>query len=316
MLIHSTKHTVYGTCRSRSDRYSGLVPVLALILAGLFTAASSTVGLYFDEVAIPYAVMSRGVVFDVQRVEVLKGPQGDLYGRNTTAGQINFVSNKPTGEFEAGFHGSYGRFGVFDLEGFASGGLGDQVQARLAFRTTQSSKGWQQSTTRDDTLGELNSNAVRALFNLQTSDRVNLLLNLHYVQDQSDNRANTAYDGTIAGLAPFSLPYTPLDQYFLPTGTHFGEVPPWYSTGDNRAADWTNSYTSPITGNTFDLRPRRDNELKGVSAKLEWDLGNMDLTSILTSVELGVKATLLEGRMQYLVQFESIGPGRPLAIDA
>lgn len=359
MLIN---YTVYGTCRSRSDRYRGLVPVVALIFAGLFTAtqvvasealeeivvtaqkreqgvndigitvnvftgeqlkdlgvfsaeqvaqftpgltvnesaatgvplytirgvgfqdystaASSTVGLYFDEVAIPYAVMSRGVVFDVQRVEVLKGPQGDLYGRNTTAGQINFVSNKPTGEFGAGFHGSYGRFGVLDLEGFASGALGDQVQARLAFRTTQSSKGWQQSTTRDDTLGELDSNAVRALFNFQASDTVNLLLNLHYVQDQSDNRADTAYDGTIAGLAPFSLPYTPLDQYFLPTGTHFGEVPPWYSTGDNRAADWTNSYTSPITGNTFDLRPRRDNELKGVSAKLEWDLGNMDLTSI------------------------------------
>ncbi len=64
------------------------------------TAASSTVGLYFDEVAVPYTVMSRGLMFDVNRVEVLKGPQGDLYGRNTTAGQINFVSNKPTEEFE------------------------------------------------------------------------------------------------------------------------------------------------------------------------------------------------------------------------
>jgi iron complex outermembrane receptor protein len=244
------------------------------------TAASSTVGLYFDEVAIPYTVMSRGVVFDVQRVEVLKGPQGDLYGRNTTAGQINFVSNKPTEEFEAGFHGSYGRFGIFDLEGFASGALGDQVQARLAFRTIQSSEGWQRSTTRDDTLGELDSNAIRALFSMQPSDTVDLLLNLHYVQDQSDNRANTPYDGTIIGLGEFSQPYTPLEEYFLPTGSHFGEVPPWYSTGDNRAADWTNSYTSPLTGKTFDLRPRRDNELKGVSAKLEWDLDTTTLTSI------------------------------------
>ena len=66
------------------------------------TAASSTVGIYFDEVAMPYTVMTRGLVFDTQRVEVLKGPQGDLYGRNTTAGQINFISNKPTEEFEAG----------------------------------------------------------------------------------------------------------------------------------------------------------------------------------------------------------------------
>tara|TARA_R110002110_G_C13470525_1_gene721029 strand:+ start:147844 stop:148389 length:546 start_codon:yes stop_codon:yes gene_type:complete len=60
------------------------------------TAASSTVGIYFDEVSMPYTVMTRGLVFDTERVEVLKGPQGDLYGRNTTAGQINFVSNKPT----------------------------------------------------------------------------------------------------------------------------------------------------------------------------------------------------------------------------
>ncbi len=244
------------------------------------TAASSTVGLYFDEVAIPYSVMSRGVMFDVQRVEVLKGPQGDLYGRNTTAGQINFVSNRPTEEFDAGFTASFGRFNVFDLEGFVSGAPGDNVQARLAFRTTQSNKGWQKSTTSDDTLGEIDSNAIRALLNFEPNDAINILLNFHYVQDKSDNRANTPYDGTLVGLGPFSNPYTPLDEYFLPTGAHFGAVPPWYSTGDNRAADWTNSYTSPITGNTFNLRPKRDNELKGISAKLEWELDKAELTSI------------------------------------
>jgi len=244
------------------------------------TAASSTVGLYFDEVAIPYTVMSRGVIFDVQRVEVLKGPQGDLYGRNTTAGQINFVSNQPSDEFAAGFNTSYGRFGIFNFEGFVTGALGDSVQARLAFKTTQSSKGWQKSTTRDDKLGKLDSTAVRALFNFDINENARILLNLHYVNDQSDNKANTPYDGSVNGLGEFALPYTPLDQYLLPTGSHFGETPPWYSTGDNRAADWTNSYTSPITGNTFNLRPRRDNQLKGLSAKLEWDLGNMELTSI------------------------------------
>ncbi len=244
------------------------------------TGASSTVGLYFDEVAIPYTVMSRGVIFDVQRVEVLKGPQGDLYGRNTTAGQINFVSNKPSDEFEAGITASYGRFGIFDFEGFLNGALGDSVQARLAFKTTQSSEGWQRSTTRDDKLGELDTSAVRALFNFDITENARILLNLHYVNDQSDNKANTVYDGSINDLGEFALPYTPLDQYLLPTGAHFGETPPWYSTGDNRAADWTNSYTSPITGNTFNLRPQRDNQLKGLSAKLEWDLGNMKLTSI------------------------------------
>ncbi|MEM6575772.1 MAG: TonB-dependent receptor [Pseudomonadota bacterium] len=244
------------------------------------TGASSTVGLYFDEVAIPYTVMSRGLLFDVERVEVLKGPQGDLYGRNTTAGQINFVSRKPTEEFDASVVINYGRFNTVDVEGFVSGPLSDRVQGRFAMKTTQSNEGWQQSATRDDELGEKDVTAVRGMLNFDLSDSATLLVNVHHVDDQSDNRANTAYDGRIVGLGEFVNPYTPLDQYILPTGQFFGQTPPWYRTGDNEIADWTNSYTSPITGRTFDLRPQRDNQLTGISAKLEWDIGGMTLTSI------------------------------------
>ena len=242
------------------------------------TAASSTVGLYFDEVAIPYTVMSRGLVFDTQRVEVLKGPQGDLYGRNTTAGQINFVSNKPSQEFESGFTAGFGRFNVFDLEGFVSGGLSDAIQARLAFKTIQSTAGWQKSLTREDQLGEKDATALRALLNIDLTDSTSLLFNLHAVDDQSENKANTAYNGTIEGRNEFERPYTPLDQYLF--GTKADETPPWYSTDDNRAAGWTNSYTSPISGRTFNLRPRRDNTLRGLSAKLEMGLRGMTLTAI------------------------------------
>lgn len=244
------------------------------------TAASSTVGLYFDEVSIPYSVMSRGLVFDVSRVEVLKGPQGDLYGRNTTAGQINFVSNKPTEEFQAGVSLGYSSYQTTDLEGFVSGAITENANARLAVKTTQSSEGWQKSLTRDDELGEKDATAIRGLIDINLSEDAKLLLNFHYVDDQSDNRANTAYDGRLVGNNEFSSPYTALADYIIPGGANFGQTPPWYSTGDNEAADWTNSYTSAITGRTFDLRPKRDNQLTGFSAKLEWDLGNMLLTSI------------------------------------
>ena len=243
------------------------------------TSSSSTVSLYFDEVAIPYTVMSRGAIFDVQRVEVLKGPQGDLYGRNTTAGQINFVSNKPTEEFSAGISTTFANFGVVEAEGHVSGPLSESVRGRVAFKTTQSSEGWQKSLTRDDELGEKDVTAVRALLDIDLNEAATLSLNVHYVDDQSDNKANTAYDGRIAGLAENSLIYTPLDQY-VEGGDFEGQTPPWYSTGDNRAADWTNSYTSEETGKTWNLRPRRDNQLFGGSAKLEWDLGEMTLTSL------------------------------------
>ncbi|OFX03875.1 MAG: TonB-dependent receptor [Alphaproteobacteria bacterium RIFCSPHIGHO2_12_FULL_63_12] len=229
------------------------------------TAASSTVGLYFDEVAIPYTVMSRGALFDIQRVEVLKGPQGDLYGRNTTAGQINFISNKPTDELDAGASFGYSSFDTVDVNLHLSGPISDGVRGRLAFTTTQSGEGWQESLTRDDELGKQNVFSVRGMLEFDLGSNADLLLRAQYVKDKSDNKANTAYDGRIIGSTEFALPYAQIFP-FIGTG-----LAPWYSTGDNRAADWTNSYTDP-NGVTYNLRPRRDNDLISLSAKLNWNL--------------------------------------------
>ena len=239
------------------------------------TGASSTVGIYFDQVAMPYTVMTRGLLFDAERVEVLKGPQGDLYGRNTTAGQINFISNKPSEEFEVGVNVGYSSYSTVDFEGFVNGSMGENAQGRIALKTIQSSEGWQKSVDGDDELGEKDVTALRASFNIELSEDATLLLVAHHVDDQSDNKANTAYDGREVGLAEFSAPYSAVAPYLAS-----GETPPWYSTDDNEAAGWTNSYTSPITGAIFDLRPKRDNQLKGMSAHLDWDLGNVSLASI------------------------------------
>ena len=239
------------------------------------TAASSTVGLYFDEVAMPYTVMSRGALFDMERVEVLKGPQGTLYGRNTTGGQINYISHLPTKDFEAEVKAGYSSFQTFDGEGYVSGPLSENVRGRLAFTTTQSSEGWQESLTRPgDKLGKKDIYALRGLLDADFGP-VNALLKLQYIKDNSDNKANTAYDGRIVGLTEYALPYKGLLPYLQSNTT-----PPWYSVGNNRAADWTNSYTDP-KGTTYDIRPHRDNDLSSASLKLNWKLS--DATS-LTSV--------------------------------
>jgi len=72
--------------------------------------ATSTVGVYIDQIAIPFPIMTKGAMIDVDRVEVLKGPQGTLYGRNSTGGAINYIATKPTDQFEAGVIASYGRY--------------------------------------------------------------------------------------------------------------------------------------------------------------------------------------------------------------
>ncbi|MFD2580332.1 TonB-dependent receptor plug domain-containing protein [Novosphingobium colocasiae] len=80
--------------------------------------------------------------FDLERVEVLKGPQGTLFGNNATGGAINMIAAKPTNEFKAGVDLSYGRFNTFEASGFVSGPLSDTLRARLAVKAVNGD-GWQ-----------------------------------------------------------------------------------------------------------------------------------------------------------------------------
>src|SRR3546814_10113108 len=68
--------------------------------------------------------------FDLERIEVLKGPQGTLFGQNATGGAINYIAAKPTGDFAAGMDLSYGRFNEVNAEAYVSGPLTDTLRAR------------------------------------------------------------------------------------------------------------------------------------------------------------------------------------------
>ena len=95
------------------------IPVYTLRGVGfneISQTATSAVGVYIDEVNIPFPVMTKGANLDLERVEVLKGPQGTLYGRNTTGGAVNYISKKPGEEFEAGISASYQKYSQSDLE--------------------------------------------------------------------------------------------------------------------------------------------------------------------------------------------------------
>jgi iron complex outermembrane receptor protein len=107
--------------------------------------AEPTVTVYQDQVPLPYPVMTRGAALDVERVEVLKGPQGTLFGENSTGGAVNFIVAKPTSTFHAGADLSYGRFNDTILSGFVSGPLADTLTARLAI-SHEGASGWQRSS--------------------------------------------------------------------------------------------------------------------------------------------------------------------------
>jgi iron complex outermembrane receptor protein len=245
--------------------------------------SSSTVGVYVDEVALPYPTMTRGVMFDVARVEVLKGPQGTLYGRNSTGGAINFVSNMPGDEFEAGVSLDVGNDEYYKADVFVSGGLTDTLRGRLAVTTTQQDEGWQDSVSTGDKLGEKDELAGRVILQWDASDNVDVTFNAHGNTDKSDGPAaevlgltNTAVPvNTQPGLATTNDPtlYPVLaDLIGAPLSPDFAGFadPLAYraNSSDPGQADWG-------------LKPENDNTGYGGSVTLKWAIDDSyELVSI------------------------------------
>lgn len=152
--------------------------------------AGPTVTAYIDQVPLPYSVMTRGATLDLERVEVLKGPQGTLFGQNSTGGAVNYIAAKPTDELRAGVDLGYGSYNEVIAGAFVSGPLTDTLRARLAVRS-EYMDGWQKSLTRPgDTLGRKRFYNGRLLVDWDPTDDVKFELNMSAWQDRSDMLAS------------------------------------------------------------------------------------------------------------------------------
>ena len=188
---------------SVSQSYQG-VPTYTLRGIGFNTinlSATSTVGTYVDEVAYPFPFMNSGPVFDVERIEVLKGPQGTLFGRNTTAGLINMVTNKPSDEFEAQVSADVGNYDTWNLEGMLNLPLSDKAQARFAIRSENSDEGWQESITRGKDRGTKDKLGFRAALALQPTENLDIDVSYNGWRNTSDT-----IGGQAIGLTPNTDP--------------------------------------------------------------------------------------------------------------
>ncbi|NOZ66128.1 MAG: TonB-dependent receptor [Alphaproteobacteria bacterium] len=96
---------------------------------GVATDPSSTI--YFDGIYQPRPTTGYQDMFDVERIELLRGPQGVLFGRNSTGGALNIISKAPSEELEGSIAATYGRFNKFTVSGTVSGALTDKVRGRL-----------------------------------------------------------------------------------------------------------------------------------------------------------------------------------------
>ena len=100
-------------------------------------------GIYIDDVYLVSPAMLTFGMFDLERVEVLKGPQGTLFGRNTTAGTINFISKKPGDELDGYLTFDVGNYERILAEGAIGGPFTDTLSGRIAIQTIQQGEGFQ-----------------------------------------------------------------------------------------------------------------------------------------------------------------------------
>lgn len=173
-------------------------PVFTLRGIGLYDAtfgATPSVAVYTDQVPRNFPVMSSALDLDIERVEVLKGPQGTLFGQSSTGGAINYIVGKPTTTFSSGFDASYERFDRVEAGGYLSGPLSDTVQVRLALRSIQGGD-WQYSESRPhDENGATRKLMGRFTIDAQPIDKLSLEASLTAVRDTSDVQA-PQYAGT------------------------------------------------------------------------------------------------------------------------
>jgi iron complex outermembrane receptor protein len=146
---------------------------------------SSGVGTYLDGVFASFPGFLTGAMYDLDRVEILKGPQGTLYGKNTAGGAINIISRQPTDDLEGYVDVDLSRWETLDVTAAVGGPLTDSIKARFAATATTQGEGYQTDIDTGEKYGKLNRGGARALFDIRLSDTATLNLNFHGVYDRS-----------------------------------------------------------------------------------------------------------------------------------
>lgn len=179
----------------------GGVPIVfirGIGLADFRVNNSPAAAFYVDEVYKPSVAMIGSAFFDLERIEVLKGPQGGLYGRNTTAGAIQVISARPNlDETEGYLTAGFGEFNRVELEGALNAPLSDTLALRISGKTVSSGDTYTRSVqdiaaanqrvaSGGDGHGEEEQWAVRGQLLFQPSSNFDAIVKLYTGSDQSE----------------------------------------------------------------------------------------------------------------------------------
>jgi iron complex outermembrane recepter protein len=249
---------------SSGDQIADLVPGIKIMherggtsvfVRGIGNSASNPyadpdVSFNVDGVAMTLPSGANGLLFDMARLEVLKGPQGTLYGRNATAGAVNVISNDPTNEFGGAAEVRVGDYAQFQTNGMINIPLNEQLAVRAAFQTDR------HGGYLSDGLDDADDYAGRVKLLWKPGDNLSILLGGDY-----------SHQGGRGGQRVPLIRST--GAYYWPTTLGHGD-------------EWTmqDSFPSPAGGST-QLIPADAHVINnnwGAWAQIDWNLGFGSLT--------------------------------------
>ena len=222
------------------------------------------IAIYVDEAYVSAMGAGHAQLYDLERVEVLRGPQGTLFGRNATGGLIHYISAQPTEEPEGYLEFTYGSYNQKKFEGAVSGALTDNLLGRVSF-AGNFHDGVGENRIGPDVRGSEHY-ALRGQLEYRASDDVTVNLKAHYANDNDDK--GNAYTHT-----PISANDDGLGFEIGPDSLASGTCPGCDFFGYRDIDD------DPFTGD-YDYIGEFRRAIAGITGKLTWETDGFTLTSI------------------------------------
>ena len=223
--------------------------------------------MFQDEIAMTSPQTAGMYIFDMERIEVLRGPQNTLYGRNTTGGAVNFISVRPEvgGELNGLADLTVGNFGATTLNAALGGPIGDSAAYRVSVQSLSHDGYWQNQLDVSSRLGDREQNLFRAQPLLEPSDTFSALINVHGGRSEGSSRAVKAHGFTAPGTdIPYSCTDIDLDNFESSCEDGFGGET---LSGTDRA----------FGGIANDID---DTDAWGGSLRLDWSFDGFDFMSL------------------------------------
>ena len=249
------------------------------------SSAEDGLGYHANGVYVNKPLINSTDYFDIERIEVLRGPQGTLYGRNTTAGVINIISRKPHEDFGGYLSITLGNYNSKKIKGALNLPISDTVGQRFAFSTLKRdgyTDNIYQGGNKD--VDGRDNYELRSTTSFNPSDDFSANLVLSYLKEDSDRQSETkgtCNSDPVLGCSPigklgFNAPdltssiWQTINKYILPSG-------PIFPTEDYFAGDVNpNGYRTV----NIDIAPSTKVEQKAVSLELTYDVGDYTISSL------------------------------------